>query len=45
MADPLRSRLERGAVDDEARSDVGDVLDLDQPIVPQGPATVDQVDG
>src|SRR4051794_28130498 len=44
MADPLRSRLERGSVDDEARGDVGDVLDLDQPVFAQSPAAVDQVD-
>ena len=43
-ADPLGLRLERGAVDDEARGDVGDVLDLDQPVVAQRAAAVDQVD-
>src|SRR6478609_8457248 len=43
-ADALRLCLERGAVDDEARGHIGDVLDLDQPVVAQGAAAVDQVD-
>src|SRR6185503_15972523 len=43
-ADPLRLGLERGAVDDEARGDVGDVLDLDQAVLAQRAAAVDQVD-
>src|SRR3954454_11478755 len=43
-ADPLRLGLERGAVDDEARGDVGDVLDLDQAVVTQRAAAVDKVD-
>src|SRR5689334_20263280 len=44
VADPLRLRLERGAIDDEARGDVGDVLDLDQAVLAQGAAAVDQID-
>src|SRR4029079_2743451 len=43
-ADPLGLRLERGAIDDEARGHVGDVLDLDQAVLAQGAAAVDQVD-
>src|SRR6185503_1229457 len=43
-ADPLGLGLERRAVDDEARGHVGDVLDLDQPVVAQRAAAVDQVD-
>src|SRR6476469_8565949 len=44
MADPPRPGLERGTIDDEARGDVGDMLDLDQPVFAQGAAAVDQVD-
>src|SRR5512142_3250057 len=43
-ANPLRLRLERGAVDDEARGHVGDVLNLDQAVVAERAAAVDQVD-
>src|SRR5918993_3718373 len=42
--DPLRLRLQCGTIDDEARGDVGDVLDLDQAIFLQRPARVDQID-
>src|SRR6516225_9363865 len=34
--DLLGPRLERRAVDDEARGDLGDALDLDQSVRPQG---------
>src|SRR6185437_7945821 len=44
VADALRLRLERGAIDDEARGDIRDVLDLDQAIVAQSAARIDQVD-
>src|SRR5258707_14817671 len=44
VTDPLRLRLERGAIDDEARGDVGDVLDLDQAVVLERAARIDQVD-
>src|SRR5580698_3158034 len=43
-ADPLGLRLERGTIDDETRGHVGDVLDLDQPVLAQGAAAIDQVD-
>ncbi len=43
---PIRSRLglERGAIDDEARGDVGDVLDLDQAVLLERAARIDEVD-
>src|SRR5262245_21463796 len=44
VADALRLRLERGAIDDEARGDVGDVLDLDQPVLLQRAAGIDEID-
>src|SRR5262249_19425839 len=44
VADPLRLRLERGAIDDEARGDVGDVLDLAQAVLLERAARIDQVD-
>src|SRR5579883_852667 len=44
IADLLRARLERGAVDDEARGDVGDMLDLDEPVGFQGRAGLDEID-
>src|SRR5262245_7248832 len=44
MADALRLGLERGAIDDEARGDVDDVLDLHQAVVFQRAARIDQVD-
>src|SRR5882757_1905592 len=44
VADALGPRLERGTVDDEARGDVGDMLDLDQAVFLQRAAAVDQVD-
>src|SRR5882724_1297272 len=43
-ADPCRLRLERGAIDDEARGDVGDVLDLDQAVFLERAARIDEVD-
>src|SRR5687767_809974 len=43
-ADPFRLRLERGAIDDEARGDVGDLLDLDQAVFLQRAARVDEID-
>ena len=43
-ADPLRLRLERGAIDDEARGDVGDVLDLDQAVLLERAAGIDDID-
>src|SRR5207344_3169573 len=43
-ADPLRLRLERGAIDDEARGDVGDVLDLDQAVFLERAARIDEID-
>ena len=42
--DLLGAGLERGAVDDEARGDVGDVLDLDQAVGLQGAAGLHQID-
>src|SRR5687768_17439064 len=42
--DSLRLRLERGAIDDEARGDVGDVLDLDQAVLLQRAPGVDDID-
>src|SRR5262245_22242504 len=44
VADALRLRLERGSIDDEARGDVGDVLDLDQAVIAQRATRIDQVD-
>src|SRR5476649_460548 len=44
VADPLRLRLEGGAIDDEARGDVGDVLDLDQAVFLERTARIDEVD-
>src|SRR5215468_7711000 len=44
VADALGLRLERGAVDDEARGDVGDVLELDQAVVLERATRIDQVD-
>src|SRR5215469_1892262 len=38
------ARLERNAVDDEARRHVGDVLDLDQAVLAQGLAGGDEID-
>src|SRR5476651_2603085 len=43
-ADPLGLRLERRAVHDEARGDVGHMLDLDQAVFAQGAAAIDEVD-
>src|SRR4030095_10541689 len=43
-ADPLRLRLQRGAIDDEARGDVGDVLDLDQAVFLERAAPIDEVE-
>src|SRR5471030_1022253 len=43
-ADPLGLRLERRAVHDEARGDVGHMLDLDQAVFAQGASAVDEVD-
>src|SRR5208282_395248 len=43
-ADFLRPRLERRAVDDEARGDVGDALDLDEAVRLERPASRDEVD-
>src|SRR6185437_12404547 len=42
--DLLRARLQRGAVDDEAGGDVGDVLDLDEAVGAQGRAGLHEVD-
>src|SRR5262245_48304337 len=44
VADSLRLGLERSAIDDEARGDVGDVLDLDQAVLLQRAPRIDQVD-
>src|SRR5579872_4817214 len=40
----LGERFERGAIDDEARGDVGDVLDLDETVRFQGTAGLDEID-
>src|SRR5579859_6111223 len=40
----LRPGLQRRAVDDQSRADLGDLLDLDQPIGLQGRAGRDQID-
>src|SRR5690242_18679958 len=40
----LGARLQGGAVDDEARGDVGDVLDLDEAVRLQGAAGLHQID-
>src|SRR5580704_10705329 len=39
-----RAGLQCGAIDDEARSDVGDMLDLDEAIGAQGAAGRDEID-
>src|SRR5262245_9190570 len=44
VADALRLGLERGAIDDETRGDVGDVLDLDQAVLLERAARVDDID-
>src|SRR4051812_17973142 len=43
-ADPFRLRLERRTIDDEARGDVGDVLDLDQAVFLERAPRIDQID-
>src|SRR5579864_4132989 len=43
-ADFFRPRLQRRTVDDEPRADIGDVLDLDEPISLQGCAGLHQID-
>src|SRR5262245_61974119 len=43
-SDDFRAGLERRTVDDEARRDVGDALDLLQPVLLQGAAAGDEVD-
>src|SRR6185503_11247228 len=39
-----RTRLQRGTIDDEARGDVGDMLDLDQAVDAQRAAGRDEID-
>src|SRR5437764_12732667 len=43
-ADLLRPGLERRAVHDEPRGDLGDALDLDEPVRPQGGAGLHEID-
>src|SRR5512146_2176172 len=40
----LGARLQRGAIDNEARGHVGDVLDLDEAVRLQGAAGLDEID-
>src|SRR4051794_11175105 len=44
VPDTVGLGLEGGPVDDEVRGDVGDVLDLDQAVLPERAARIDQVD-
>ncbi len=43
-SDLLRPRLQRGAVDDEARADLGDALDLDEAVGLQRRAGLHEID-